>query len=101
MATIPLHIDDPEAYELASDLASRTGRPLADVVIQALRDARQRAVPPSQKTWDQAKIDEILAKARRLTPISIRVRGRRSWTTSTTSRVCSSAHRYFCGCRKS
>ena len=37
-----LHIENPEADELARQLAEQTGEPLDEVVVRALRDQLQR-----------------------------------------------------------
>ena len=48
-----LHIRDPEADQLARELAARTGQPITRVVVEALRDKLKReqartTFPPSQ-----------------------------------------------------
>jgi antitoxin VapB len=50
----PLNIKDPEAYQLASELARLTGKPLTRVVVEALRHelARQR---PRRVDMDKAR----------------------------------------------
>lgn len=57
----PLNIKDPEAYELASDIAQTTGKSLTRVVIDALRREKQmlRTAP---EPIDMAKVRAILAE---------------------------------------
>jgi antitoxin VapB len=60
-----LNIRSDEAYELASRIAERTGRPRSDVVLAALlsyADARQVKKLSAQ---ERAFVDELMALARR------------------------------------
>jgi antitoxin VapB len=57
-----LHIHDPEADRLARELAARTGRPIARVVVEALPDKLKRE--QSRTTFPRLK-DEIMAISRR------------------------------------
>ena len=45
----PLNIKDPEAYQLASDIARHTGKSLTRVVVDALKAEHARTVPAE---WD-------------------------------------------------
>lgn len=59
MAT-PLNIKDPEAYQLASEIARHTGKTLTRVVVDALKHEKEtlKPVPPE---IDMGKVREILA----------------------------------------
>jgi antitoxin VapB len=57
-----LHIRHPEADRLARRLAEATGKPLTEVVIEALRDRWQRE--QRRSTFPRLK-DEIMAISRR------------------------------------
>jgi len=65
----PLNIKDPEAYELATDIATHTGKSLTRVVVDALRHEKLRVVP---RTLDVAKIQSILAEAHALPDVDSR-----------------------------
>ncbi len=54
-----LEIEDPEAYDLAAAIAERTGKSLTRVVVEALRQEKDRLLPDA---WDQEEIDAILAR---------------------------------------
>jgi antitoxin VapB len=57
-----LHIRDPEADQLARELAARTGQPITRVVVEALRDKLKRE--QARTTFPRLK-DEIMAISRR------------------------------------
>lgn len=57
-----LHIRHPEADRLARSLAQATGKPITEVVIEALRDKWQRE--QRRATFPRLK-DEIMAISRR------------------------------------
>jgi hypothetical protein len=60
MAT-PLNIKDPEAYQLASEIAQHTGKTLTRVVVDALKHEKEALKPASQEI-DMAKVRELLAQ---------------------------------------
>ena len=60
MAT-PLNIKDPEAYQLASEIAQLTGKTLTRVVVDALKHEKQ-ALKPAPKEIDIARVHQILAQ---------------------------------------
>jgi antitoxin VapB len=55
----PLNIKDPEAYQLAREIADQTGKSLTRVVVDALRQERNRMLP---RSVDMGKVQEILAR---------------------------------------
>lgn len=62
-AAEPLKIDDPEAFHLASKLAARTGKSVAEAVIEALRTELERtAAQDPLKPVDIKAVMEILEK---------------------------------------
>jgi antitoxin VapB len=61
MAT-PLNIKDPEAYQLASEIAQLTGKTLTRVVVDALRHEKERLKPVPQQI-DMAKVQQIQIRA--------------------------------------
>jgi hypothetical protein len=69
MATTPLHIEHPEAWQLATQIAQHTGKTLEQVVVDALRHESERVVV---RRWDEEKISEILAEAHALPDIDHR-----------------------------
>jgi antitoxin VapB len=60
MAT-PLNIKDPEAYQLASEIAQLTGKTLTRVVVDALKHEKEMLKPASQEI-DMTKVYQILAQ---------------------------------------
>jgi hypothetical protein len=60
-----LHIDDPEAIQLANEIADQTGTTPEQAVIDALRHAKER-LPRPRKPVDEAKLRAILADLRSL-----------------------------------
>ena len=59
MAT-PLNIKDPEAYQLASEIARHTGKTLTRVVVDALKHERE-ALRRGPQEIDISKVRQILA----------------------------------------
>jgi hypothetical protein len=59
MAT-PLNIKDPEAYQLASEIARHTGKTLTRVVVDALKHERE-ALRTGPQEIDISKVRQILA----------------------------------------
>ncbi len=57
-----LHIEKPEAEELAHKLADATGKPVDDAVIEALRAELQRAGTALSRSPLRVKLDEITAR---------------------------------------
>lgn len=57
----PLNIKDPEAYELASEIARHTGKSLTRVVVDALKHEREtlKRIPAE---IDMEKVRAILAR---------------------------------------
>ncbi len=60
MAT-PLNIKDPEAYELASEIAQLTGKTLTRVVVDALKHEKQ-SLTKGPEPIDMVKVREILRR---------------------------------------
>jgi antitoxin VapB len=60
MAT-PLNIKDPEAYQLASEIARHTGKTLTRVVVDALRHEKE-ALKAAPQEIDMTKVAAILAR---------------------------------------
>ncbi|MFL4969922.1 MAG: type II toxin-antitoxin system VapB family antitoxin [Xanthobacteraceae bacterium] len=60
-----LNIRSDEAYELASELARKTGRTRADVVLAALLTYRQAKTGRKLTRKQRAFVDELMALARR------------------------------------
>ena len=60
MAT-PLNIKDPEAYQLASEIAELTGKTLTRVVVDALKHEKQTLTKGPEQI-DMAKVREILGR---------------------------------------
>jgi antitoxin VapB len=56
----PLNIKDPEAYQLASEIANCTGKSLTRVVVDALRHERE-ALKRAPADIDMEKVRAILA----------------------------------------
>jgi hypothetical protein len=50
LAGQPLHIENPEAVELANELARRSGKPVEQVIVDALRHEKERT-NPRQLLW--------------------------------------------------
>jgi hypothetical protein len=59
MAT-PLNIKDPEAYQLASEIARHTGKTLTRVVVDALKHERE-ALRRGPQEIDISKVRQLLA----------------------------------------
>lgn len=57
-----LHIDDPEIEAKAADLAARTNRPLADVVLSALAKEEAAVQELERRASRLAAIREIQAR---------------------------------------
>ena len=57
----PLNIKDPEAYQLASEIASHTGKSLTRVVVDALR-RESEALKRTPSEIDMKKVRAILAR---------------------------------------
>ncbi len=57
----PLNIKDPEAYELASEIARHTGKSLTRVVVDALRHERE-TLKRKPTEIDMGKVRAILAR---------------------------------------
>ena len=61
MPTTPLNIKDPEAYQLATEIAQLTGKTLTRVVVDALkRERRVLKTPPEE--IDMRKVKQILTR---------------------------------------
>lgn len=60
MAT-PLNIKDPEAHQLASEIARHTGKSLTRVVVDALRHEKE-ALKPKPREIDMEKVVSILGR---------------------------------------
>jgi antitoxin VapB len=60
MAT-PLNIKDPEAYQLASEIARATGKTLTRVVVEALRHEKQ-ALKQTEEQINVGRVRRILAE---------------------------------------
>jgi hypothetical protein len=60
MAT-PLNIKDPEAYQLASEIAQLTGKTLTRVVVDALKHEKE-ALKPASEEIDMTRVQQILAR---------------------------------------
>ena len=90
MAT-PLNIKDPEAYQLASEIAQHTGKTLTRVVVDALKHEKEALKPASQEI-DMAKVHELLAKCMPCLR-QIHARATISWVTYTTNTDCPNDHR--------
>jgi hypothetical protein len=58
-----LNIKNQEAYQLAAELAQLTGKSLTRVVLDALRQERERLKPPQ---FDETRIRESLARIDRM-----------------------------------
>lgn len=58
-----LNIKNPEAHELAAEVAMVTGESLTQAVIVALRERLER-VRPAPKAIDMAKVEAILEELR-------------------------------------
>jgi hypothetical protein len=58
MAT-PLNIKDPEAYQLAYEIAQLTGKTLTRVVVDALKHEKEALKPETQEI-DMGKLHQIL-----------------------------------------
>lgn len=56
-----LNVKDPEAYRLASEIARETGDSLTKVVIDSLRDRREKLAARNRKP----SLEELMAIARR------------------------------------
>lgn len=56
---MPLNIDNPEAEELARELAERTGRSIADVVVAALRESLAREMARTRTRFLGDELREI------------------------------------------
>jgi antitoxin VapB len=67
----PLNIKDPEAYQLASEIAQLTGKTLTRVVVDALRHERQ-ALKLAPEKIDVAKVRQILAQMHSLADVDPR-----------------------------
>jgi antitoxin VapB len=65
MAATPLKIDDPEAFELAREIADRTGTTVTQVVVDALREKKER-LPQPKEAVDREKLRAIVARIRAL-----------------------------------
>ncbi len=63
MVSTPLNIKDPEAYELARQIADHTGKSLTRVVVDALRQEKDRVLP---RRVDRDAIRKLLAHAHSL-----------------------------------
>lgn len=61
MPTTPLNIKDPEAYELASEIAQHTGKSLTRVVVDALRHEKE-SLKRAPARIDMAKVRAILKR---------------------------------------
>jgi antitoxin VapB len=59
---VPIYITNPEAEELARELAAATGETITDVVIAALRDRRERLRKPTREER-LARLREISDRA--------------------------------------
>jgi hypothetical protein len=59
--TTPLNIKDPEAYQLASEIARKTGKTLTRVVVDALKREKE-ALRPAPQEIDISKLNAILAR---------------------------------------
>jgi len=64
-----LHIEDPRAQELASELARRTGETLSDVVIKSLE---QRLAREGVRRVDDHLVDDLKEIARRSAALPVR-----------------------------
>jgi hypothetical protein len=60
-----LNVRSDEAYEIASRLARRTGRPRSDVVLAALLSYAEAKGEKTLTAKERAFVDELLALARR------------------------------------
>jgi hypothetical protein len=60
MATA-LNIKDPQAYQLASEIACYTGKTLTRVVVDALKREKE-ALKPTPREIDMGKVHAILAR---------------------------------------
>jgi hypothetical protein len=60
-----LNVRSDEAYEIASRLARRTGRPRSDVVLAALLSYAEAKGVKKMTARERAFVDELLALARR------------------------------------
>ena len=60
-----LNIRSDEAYAIASDVARRTGRTRAEVVLAALLSYRQAKTGRKMSRKQRAFVDELMALARR------------------------------------
>lgn len=57
----PLNIKDPEAYQLASEIAHQTGKSLTRVVVDALRHEKE-ALKAAARDIDMERVQAILAR---------------------------------------
>jgi hypothetical protein len=60
-----LNIRSDEAYEIASRIAARTGRPRSDVVLAALLNYADARQVKKMSAKERAFVDELMALARR------------------------------------
>lgn len=60
-----LNVRSDEAYELASGIAERTGRPRSDVVLAALLGYAETKHVKKLSAQERAFVDELMALARR------------------------------------
>ena len=60
-----LNIRSDEAYQIANDIAQRTGRTRADVVLAALLSYRETKTGKKLTKTQRAFVDELLALAHR------------------------------------